>query len=118
MRFVTKGSAGRERYFIDHKEVAKEEFDRAMADEKSKLPVIEEDPELTGNRPWSKPIESQALAYHPRQVAEARAHYEKHGLPGQLIREDGKVVLPDRATRKRVLKLNNMHDNNGGYGDG
>lgn len=117
MKFKSVGDGDRERFFVDGRQVERDEYDRLMAEERAALPQIEEDPELEGSRPWSRPLVSTALAYHPRQVQAAREHFEKNGLSGQLIQENGKVALPDRAIRRQVNRLNKMHDNDGGYSD-
>lgn len=121
MIFRQIGNEARTRYLVDNKPVTKEEFDRLFAEEKATLPQIAppEDLEegLEGNRPWTKAIVSDALAYHPRQVAEARDYLAKRGISPDVVRPDGKVVLPDRATRRQLLRVNRMHDNGGGYSD-
>lgn len=62
------------------------------------------------------PIVSSALAVHPSQVAAANARNRRHGV-NVTYRPDGKAVLGDRAARRRLLRLEGMHDNHGGYGD-
>lgn len=70
-----------------------------------------------GNRPWSKKIESDALAVHPDQIAEVVERNRKHGLHIHYL-PDGRPVLEDRAQRRRLMKVEGVHDRRGGYGDG
>lgn len=57
-----------------------------------------------------------ALAVHPGQVKEANARLKRHGIVGAYDQK-GNVHVPDRANRKKLLRLEGMHDNLGGYGD-
>lgn len=63
-----------------------------------------------------KPIVSRALSVHPKQVEEANARAKRHGL-GIEYRPDGKPILTSRENRKKLLRLEGFHDNDGGYGD-
>ncbi len=116
MKFRQIGNEERTRYFVDGRQVEKAEFDRLMAEEKAGLPQIGDDPEMTGNRPWSRPIVSDALQVHPRQVQAVRERNAKHGLDVEY-RPDGKPVLRDRAQRRKLLRIEGKHDNQGGYSD-
>lgn len=111
-KFTTKGASGKERYFIDGKQVTQEQFDAAFAAERAALPQVADDPDAEGNRPWTRPILSNALGYHPRQVPAARAHFEKLGLDPQKVQDSGKVALTGMNDRRKVLKRMGMHDNN------
>ena len=62
------------------------------------------------------PMESWALAVHPKQVGEANARAKRHGI-NVVYKKNGSVHIPDRAERKKLLRLEGFHDNNGGYGD-
>jgi hypothetical protein len=112
MRFRQVGDGARARYYVDGKQVTKEEHDRAMQEGQAALPQVEPDPELDGNRPWSRPVLSQALAYHARQVPEAREHFRKLGLDPEKVRNDGRVEMSDLGGKRQILKKLGMHDNN------
>lgn len=62
------------------------------------------------------PMVSEALAVHPSQVATANARNKRHGV-NVVYDKNGAAHIPDRGERKRLLKLEGFHDNNGGYGD-
>lgn len=118
MKFRQKGAAGRERYYMDAREVTRDEFERAFAEERALLPVVEEDPSCQGNRPWSKPILSDALAVHPDQIKDVMERNARHGIHVNYHPDDGRPILPDRDARRRLMRLERCHDNQGGYGDG
>lgn len=93
-------------------QVTKEEFDAAIP------PVDDSVDGLVGNRPWAKPVVSDALAVHPSQIEEVMARNKRHGLEVEYEGEYGRPILRDRDQRRRLLKIERCHDNNGGYGDG
>lgn len=111
-------SAGKVRYRLDHTEVTKEEFDRVFAEGKAQLPQVPDDPEYQGNRPWARAIASDALAVHPEQIPEVMERNKKHGLEVEYESEFGRPLLQDRDQRRRLMRIENVHDKNGGYGDG
>jgi hypothetical protein len=65
---------------------------------------------------WESWGQLGALAVSPKQVAEANARLKRHGIVGAYD-PTGNIHVPDRANRKKLLRLEGMHDNNGGYGD-
>lgn len=73
-----------------------------------------EPPGGTATTGW--PMVSEALAVHPSQVQQANDRAKRHGLH-TVYRPDGMAVIPSRNERKRLLRLESMHDNCGGYGD-
>lgn len=95
-------------YFRDGVVATKEEFDAAFPSK----PIGA--PEVPSTSAW--PMTSMALAVHPEQVAEANERNKVHGV-GVRYDETGLAHLPDRAERKKLLKLEKFHDNQGGYGD-
>ena len=68
----------------------------------------------TPTRGW--PIHSEALAYDPRQIAEAKEHLKSIGVPTE-IDASGCPILTDRAHRKRFLKAVHKFDKDAGYSD-
>lgn len=102
MRGVIRG----DRYFIDGKEVTKAEFDAAFPDLGAGQSAI----------CHFKPILSDALAVHPKQVQEAMEDAKRKGVPTEFL-PDGRPVLRTRQHRKEYLKAYGFHDKRGGYGD-
>ena len=109
MKFVSRGWGAKQTWWIDGKQVTKEEFDAALPD------VEDCGGDGSGLIGW-KPIASRALAVHPKQVEQANARAKRHGI-GVEYRPDGKPVLTTRESRKKLNKLEGFHDNDGGYGD-
>ena len=99
-------------YFVDNREVTKEEFDILFPDAPSDESTGEPGSSLCG---W-KPIVSDALAVHPRQVEEATLDAAKKGCPTEFL-PDGRPILTSRSHRKQYLKSYGFHDRRGGYGD-
>jgi hypothetical protein len=68
----------------------------------------------TGTTGW--PMVSNALSVSPRQAAAANARAKAHGI-GVVYDSKGKCHISDRGNRKKLMRLEGMHDNHGGYGD-
>lgn len=100
-----------DRYYLDGKEVTREEYQQSVPD--VPLDFSNGAPSLC---PF-KPIISDALAVHPTQIKEAMERDKKHGLSVEYL-PDGRPKLDGRDKRRRMLKSLNFHDNHGGYGDG
>lgn len=100
------------RYFIGDKEVTKKKFDKTFPSKP--IPMGEE--VLTQSTTAWDDFTSEAMAVHPKQVAEANHRSKKHGL-GVKYDKKGFAHIPDRASRKKLLKLEGLHDKKGGYGD-
>lgn len=107
MTGTINGKSGQEKYFIDGEEVSKRFFDLHFPDRPISYTAL--------SRPM-KPKLSDALAYHPRQVAEARAYLKKCGVPTEIV-PDGRPIIRSRAHQKALLKLQGYRNNDGGYGD-
>ena len=101
------GEGPKQTYWIDNRQVSKEEFDRAFPD-KEGVPGME--------YAWDRPLLSDALAVHPSQIEEAREDAKQKGVPTDFT-PDGRPILTSRAHRKRYLKAYGFHDKQGGYGD-
>lgn len=95
-------------YFKDGQVATREEFEAVFPPKPLGVPAVA--------APSSWPMTSMALAVHPEQVAEANERNRAHGV-GVTYDETGLAHVPDRAERKKLLKLEQMHDNHGGYGD-
>jgi hypothetical protein len=61
-------------------------------------------------------LRSDALGVHPKQVEEANERNRQHGI-GTRYEPDGTAVIPDRADRRRLNRLEGFHDKRGGYSD-
>jgi hypothetical protein len=92
-------------YFIDGNEVSAEEFEATFPEQR--IRVGEE------YRPCTfKPIASEALAYHPKQIPEAKEHFQKLGIGDTEIDSTGRPVFRDRQHRRRVLRALGKIDRN------
>ena len=115
MRGRIIGYGKRTRYVVEYggtrgsEEVPKEEFDRIFPSR-----PIGSGQGLIG---W-KPIESIALEVHTSQVDEMMDHAKKHGVPTEFNRETGAPIFTSRSHRRAYLKMEGVHDRQGGYGDG
>ena len=84
-------------YLLDGKEVSREEFEIEFPLQ----PIIVGEP----YKPCHfVPIESEALAYHPKQIEEAKAYFKKIGIGDTQINSKGQPILRDRQHRRRVLR--------------
>ncbi len=100
------GKPGQERYFIDGEEVSKRFFDLQFPNKP-----------IGGQALSSTPSHlSDALAVHPRRVAEATRDAIKRGVPTEFL-PDGRPVMRSRAHQKAYLRAYGFRNNDGGYGD-
>lgn len=70
-----------------------------------------------GTQPDGWPLTSEAAAVHPKIIPQAMERDKKMGVPTEYTKS-GSPIFRDRAHRRQYLKAHNMHDRNGGYGDG
>ncbi len=68
-----------------------------------------------GNRPWSKKIESDALAVHSSQIPEVMERNRKHGLHINYTAE-GLPVLEDNGQRNKLMEIEGAFDRDACYG--
>lgn len=99
---------GCKEYYLDGRRVSEEEF-RAVFPEK-------EIGWFGGQLPSCWPMVSEALAVHAKQAEAANERARRHGINVHYDAR-GDCHIPDRNERKKLLRLERMHDNNGGYGD-
>jgi len=66
--------------------------------------------------PGNWPMTSLALGCSPRQRKEYYEFTKKHGVPTHTT-ERGDAIFNDRTHRKRVARLFDVVDHDGGYGD-
>ncbi len=62
-----------------------------------------------------KPIRSDALAVHPKQIKQVLARNKRHGLSIPYDRE-GRPVFTDPNQRKKLCKIEGVRDMNSYYG--
>lgn len=98
-----------DRYFIDRNEVTKAEFDAAFPPK-----PLGDGSGLIG---WHQPIESDALAVHPNQIVEVMERNKKHGLEIEYRADDGRPILTSREQRRKLMRIEGVHDLQGGYSD-
>lgn len=108
---IVYGSGGVKSYFIGDREVTQAEWDNRFP---SRLELGKT--ALPGATTTGWPLKSVALAVQPKQVDAANARARRHGLKSYYER-DGTAVLPSREERKKLCRLEGVHDNSGGYGD-
>jgi hypothetical protein len=100
------------RYFVNDIEVTEEAY-RAANPPK---PLEAGDEVLSQSTSAWDDFRSEALAVHPSQVKEANERSKRHNL-GVKYDAKGFARIPDRASRKRLMRLEGVHDNHAGYGD-
>jgi hypothetical protein len=61
----------------------------------------------TATSTW--PMKSLALGVHPKSVAEATERNRRHGIRATYD-ENGDCHLPDAGERRKLLKLQGLHD--------
>lgn len=108
------------RYFLDDREVSREEFIRATftKDQLRLRELFAAGPSYAGVEACrqSKPKLSDALAVHPDQVPEAAEHARRHGVPTDFA-PDGRCIVTSRAHQKKLCKLYGFHNRDASYGD-
>jgi hypothetical protein len=89
-------------YFLDGKKVTEKKYRKRYPPPRAGGKVL---PKLKDG--WPK--QCLALAVHPDQVDEANARNKEHGIS---VHYDAKGVptLPDRNERRKLLKLEGLHD--------
>ncbi len=96
-------------HFIDGKSASQAEVDETFPPKKIGVP-------LRAQTSTCWPMKSDALAVHPKQIKAVRERNKKHGLHIEYAR-DGRPILQDRGQRRDLMKIEGVHDRNGGYGD-
>lgn len=98
-----------EHYFLDGREVTKREY-RKFIPEKDGVPMF-----ATAIND-ANPLRSDALAVHPDQIPAAVERNKRHGLTGMAYDRQGRPVFTDRGQRKKLMKIEGVHDRNSYYG--
>lgn len=108
---VTWDKDGTRHYFMDGVEVTEAAFKGVV--KPLDLPGGQPGASITA---WKRPILSDALAVHPDQIPEAMERDRRHGIAVEYA-PDGRPILRDRDTRRRMMASLGVHDRSGGYGD-
>ena len=127
MKGMIREENGETLYYLDGVQVTKEMYDAYFPSKLFAVPVrytkeeiaefveagtaAEITPEMKKRLPKGYPIKSVAMAVHSTQVAEAREHDRKLGVPTDYTR-DGRPIWTDAAHRRRWLRANGYHDRN------
>ncbi len=98
-----------DRYEIDGKEVTEKEWRKAFPLRDHSVGAGE------GLIGW-KPLVSDGLAVHPKQVKEAIEDARKKGVPVDFL-PDGRPVFTSREQRKNYMRAYGFFDKHAGYGD-
>lgn len=93
-------------YLLDGQRVSADAFLAAFPDNEILPGQVPGGPSSSG---W--PMTCDALAVHPKQVAEANARNERHGISTRYLK-NGRAVIPDAGDYKRLRRLEKVHFNN------
>ncbi len=94
-------------YYIDGKEVTRKAYKRAFPDK----PLGDNGNFITL---WNKPIESNAMAVHPTQIAETVERNRKAGINVDYT-PTGEPILRSSRDRQNLMRLEGLHDRDGAY---
>lgn len=84
-------------------------FDEAFPPKPIGVPAVE--------ATWAAPIESEAMACTTRQIPAMMERNAKEGLRVDYNPETGAPILRSREERRRLMRIEGLHDNQGGYRD-
>jgi hypothetical protein len=107
-QFRSVGHGDKTRYYIDGRQVSREEFDQALPDR--------EIGSFGGHLPSNWPQTMEALAVDPSQVAEANERNRRAGV-NVTYNGEGQAVIPDRNERRKLIRLEGKFDKDAGYSD-
>ena len=110
------GRTIKDRYFVNDKEVTKEEYDEACPSKGKCLLTLSEPPCTIHSSHKAWPRLSDALGVHPKQKAAAEEQARKLGVPTEFDAKDGRAILRDSAHQRDLQKALGYHNNDGGYG--
>lgn len=72
--------------------------------------------EGVAHHPGNWPLLSDAAGVNPCQIAEAREHSVRVGVPTDFTK-DGRAILKSAEHRKRYCEAHGLYDRNGGFSD-
>jgi hypothetical protein len=109
---IVFGNNGKNLYYVDGKELTKEEFDLAVP---SKGVSIGACPNTLMQSSEAWPRKSESLGVMPSQVEAAKANSIKIGVPTEFNKE-GQAIMRDNAHQKAYLKAMGYVNFDGMYG--
>lgn len=104
--------SGETLYFRDGVRITKAEYEAAIAAMPNRLNLGAEGEPLVGQGTTGWPLTSEACAVHPNQVERANEWNRRNGVNVQHDPKTGNAIIPDRAERKRLLRLRGYVDRN------
>jgi len=72
---------------------------------------------VTNTYSTAKPLVSEGVGCMKAQVPEMREAIRERGIVGAHVRDNGQIEFTSRRARKEVMKMRDLHDNDGGYSD-
>lgn len=103
-------------YTRDGKPISEEEYHAELAAACAAIPAVKGGTPGASLGCWTRPLESDALAVHPDQIAEAREDAARAGIPTDFT-PDGRPMFTSRGHRARYCKHYGFFDRDGGYSD-
>lgn len=111
------GHGEKKRYVIDGKHVSEGEFTSQVQTRTRDSGDAGEGSGACGSSLVGfKPIHSDSLGVHPRQVAKAQADAAKKGVPTEFDKK-GRPIFTSRQHRKQYCEAYGYFDRDAGYGD-
>jgi len=110
---IVFGSNGVNSYYVDGKELTKEEFDARVP---SKIDLESGQCATTlmqTSVAW--PRQSLALGVHPNQTKEAYEKSVELGCPMQFDKKTGKAIVESNGHQLRYMKALGLRNNDAGY---
>lgn len=100
------------RYYINGKEVTKEEFGVKGNDDWLAVP-----PMTASTYRAHDPLLSDGIGCMKSQVKEMRRAIKHRNIQGVTVKDNGQLEITSRRGRKEVLAMRGLVDNDGSYGD-
>ena len=94
--------------------VTKEELDRLLP---PKANWLEAPPMASNTYSEHDPCVSEGCGVMKSQVQEARDAIREHGIQGAQVLNGGQIRFTSRNARKEFLRMRDLNDNDGCYGD-
>ena len=101
-------------HYIDGKLVTEEEYEQAIEADRPKVsPSSVASYGFGYEASWNKPVVSDSMGIHPKQLAKSRAVDERLGVPVEYTSDDGYSYSPvfrSRSEQLRYLKAHGFHN--------
>jgi hypothetical protein len=110
---VVYGRDGKKRFFINDVEVSEAAHEAAFPSKIRNLLRGTTSPGGHGTTTW--PMNAGlSLGVHAKQVGEAQARADRHGINVRYQR-NGDVIVPDKGNYAKLLKLEGLHNKAEGF---